>query len=62
MARSIIYIDGFNFYYGAIKGGPHKWLNLDSLFTRLRQADQIQRIYYSRHLSRALAARGNLRI
>jgi 6-hydroxy-3-succinoylpyridine 3-monooxygenase len=35
-----------NLYYGAIKGGPHKWLNLELLFTRLRQADQIQRIYY----------------
>jgi uncharacterized LabA/DUF88 family protein len=45
-ARSIVYIDGFNLYYGAIRGGPYKWLDLQSLFTRLRQADQIQRIYY----------------
>lgn len=29
--RTYIYIDGFNFYYGQVKGTPHKWLNLDSL-------------------------------
>src|SRR5687767_12045336 len=46
MARSIVYIDGFNLYYGAIRGGPDKWLDLQDYFRRLRQADQIQRIYY----------------
>lgn len=25
--RTAIYIDGFNFYYGAVKNTPHKWLN-----------------------------------
>jgi hypothetical protein len=24
-----VYIDGFNFYYGAAKGTPHKWLDLE---------------------------------
>jgi len=28
MARTIVYIDGFNFYYGCIKGSPYRWLNL----------------------------------
>lgn len=46
MARSIVYIDGFNLYYGAIRGGPFKWLDLQAYFRRLRQADDIQRIYY----------------
>ncbi|MFH1117426.1 MAG: NYN domain-containing protein [Pseudomonadota bacterium] len=27
-----IYIDGFNFYYGAVKDTPHKWLDFKSLF------------------------------
>ena len=27
-----IYIDGFNFYYGCLKGTPFKWLNLHHLF------------------------------
>jgi 6-hydroxy-3-succinoylpyridine 3-monooxygenase len=44
--RSIVYIDGFNLYYGAIKGTQYKWLNLEDYFTRLRQSDSIQRIYY----------------
>ena len=30
--RTIVYIDGFNFYYGQLKGTPYKWLNLTSLF------------------------------
>jgi len=45
-ARSIVYVDGFNLYYGAVKGGPHKWLDLQKYFSMLRQDDQIQRIWY----------------
>lgn len=44
--RSIVYIDGFNLYYGAIKGGPCKWLNLELYFQRIRPDDDIRRIYY----------------
>ena len=44
--RSIIYIDGFNLYYGALKGGPHKWLNLERYFRLLRPGDIIQTIRY----------------
>lgn len=29
--RTYIYIDGFNLYYGKLKGTPYKWLNIDSL-------------------------------
>ncbi|HEY9755399.1 MAG TPA: NYN domain-containing protein [Oculatellaceae cyanobacterium] len=29
--RTIVYVDGFNLYYGALKGTPHKWLNLHQL-------------------------------
>lgn len=28
MRPMIVYIDGFNFYYGCIKGTPYRWLNL----------------------------------
>ena len=24
--KTIVYVDGFNLYYGAVKGTPHKWL------------------------------------
>lgn len=44
--RSIVYIDGFNFYYGSIRGTAYKWLNLELVFHRLRPADDIQAIYY----------------
>ena len=32
MLRTRIYIDGFNLYYGALKGTKYKWLDLESLF------------------------------
>jgi 6-hydroxy-3-succinoylpyridine 3-monooxygenase len=27
-ARTIVYVDGFNLYYGAVRGTPYKWLDL----------------------------------
>jgi len=30
--RTRIYIDGYNFYYGCLRGTPHKWLDLLPLF------------------------------
>ena len=30
MKRVIAYIDGYNLYYGLLKGTPHKWLDLVS--------------------------------
>jgi len=33
--RTYIYVDGFNLYYGAVKGTPCKWLDLKALFSRL---------------------------
>lgn len=44
--RSIVYIDGFNLYYGCIKGGPNRWLNLELYFQRLRPNDDIQAVRY----------------
>jgi len=44
--RTIVTIDGFNFSYGAVKGGPYKWLNLERFFTLLRPHDDICQIHY----------------
>ena len=44
--RSVVYIDGFNFYYGAVKGTPWKWLDLQAYWERIRQDDDIRQIYY----------------
>ena len=44
--RSIVYIDGFNLFYGALKGTTNKWLNLEKLFYMLRKDDNIIDIKY----------------
>ncbi len=33
--RTFIYIDGFNFYYGAVRNTPYKWLDYKSFFQKL---------------------------
>ena len=45
--RTYIYVDGFNFYYGAVKNTLYKWLNFKQLFTYLLDpAHQILSIKY----------------
>ena len=45
--RTIIYIDGFNFYYRAVKNTPYKWLDFKSLFQKLLSTkNQIIQIKY----------------
>ena len=44
--RSIIYIGGFNPYYGAVKNTLWKWLDMKRYFQLLRQDDDIQIIKY----------------
>lgn len=41
-----VYVDGFNLYYGCLKGTPHKWLNLEALFDQVLPKNQIQNIHY----------------
>ena len=44
--QTCVYVDGFNLYYGAVRGTPHKWLNLDDLCCRLLPKHQIAKIKY----------------
>ncbi|MDE2940653.1 MAG: NYN domain-containing protein [Chloroflexota bacterium] len=44
--KTNIYVDGFNFYYGCIKGTPYRWLDLAKLFQLLLPNDEINRIRY----------------
>ncbi len=44
--RSIIYIDGFNLYYGLVKDTHWKWLDIQKYFTMLRKHDDILVIKY----------------
>ena len=44
--KTHVYIDGFNLYYGCVKGTPHKWLDLAALCARLLPNNEINRIRY----------------
>ncbi len=44
--KTNVYVDGFNLYYGAVKGTPYKWLDLAALSARLFPRNQINRIRY----------------
>ena len=41
-----VYVDGFNLYYGCLKGTPYKWLDLGALCQALLPPNKIQRIRY----------------
>jgi len=40
-SRTYVYVDGFNFYYGAVRGTPHKWCDLGALFGNLLPAHDV---------------------
>ena len=41
-----VYIDGFNLFYGALKGSAHKWLDVRRLAETLFPNDQIKDVYF----------------
>ncbi len=41
-----VYIDGFNFYYGAVKGTSYKWLNLRAFCEQSLPGHTVHRIKY----------------
>jgi len=54
-----VYVDGFNLYYGCLKGSPYKWLNLEALSRQLLAPNhQIKRI---RYFTARISARPNVR-
>ena len=44
--RTSVYIDGFNLYYGALKGTPFKWLDLRALCQAYLPNNDIDHIKY----------------
>src|SRR5258708_3623868 len=46
MPKTNVYIDGFNFYYGAVKNTPYRWVNLAALCRHMLPNDTIQSIKY----------------
>lgn len=49
-AKTIVYVDGYNLYYGLLTRGPHKWLDLvslcDAIINSSGHASQIVRLKY----------------
>ena len=44
--KTIVYVDGFNLYYGAVKGTPYRWLNIARMCELLLPRDHIHRLKY----------------
>jgi len=45
--RTFVYVDGFNLYYGALKGTPYKWLDIVQLTNRILPSEySIQKLKY----------------
>jgi uncharacterized LabA/DUF88 family protein len=45
--RAYVYVDGFNLYYGLVKGTPYKWLDIRSMVAQLIPPDMtIDKIRY----------------
>lgn len=53
MSRTIVYIDGFNLYYRALKGTAYRWLDIAALSAAaLPSSSLLQRVnYYTAHIS-----------
>jgi hypothetical protein len=41
-----VYIDGFNLYYGLLRGTPHRWLDLEQFCDSLLPKNDVRKIYY----------------
>jgi hypothetical protein len=44
--KTIVYVDGFNLYYGALKDTPYKWLDILALCKFLLPKNEITKIKY----------------
>lgn len=54
--KTIIYVDGFNLFYGALKGTPYKWLDLVKLSENVLPKNQVVQVKYFTAL---ITTRGN---
>lgn len=50
--RTYVYVDGFNLYFGALRGTPYRWLDLRRLFALLLPGHRIECIkYFTAHVT-----------
>jgi uncharacterized LabA/DUF88 family protein len=54
--RTFVYVDGFNLYYGAVKGTPFRWLNIRRLCELLLPHHSVSSIKY---FTARVSARGD---
>lgn len=45
-AKTNVYVDGFNLYYGAVKGTPYKWLDIRKMCELAFPRNQIEEVHY----------------
>ena len=43
---SYVYVDGFNLYYGAVKGTKYKWLDIQKMVRLILQKNYVLKIKY----------------
>ncbi|HEX8940145.1 MAG TPA: NYN domain-containing protein [Candidatus Limnocylindrales bacterium] len=55
--RVVVYIDGYNLYYGSLKSTPYKWLDPYALACALLPGDSIEAVHY--FTARVAATPGN---
>jgi hypothetical protein len=60
--RTNVYVDGFNFYYGAAKYTPYKWVNLAELCVQILPGLDIHRIRYFTALVKPLPSDPHTRL
>ena len=46
VVKAVIYVDGFNLYYGCLKGTPYRWLDLQAFAQKMLPRDEIAGIKY----------------
>lgn len=51
--KTNVYVDGFNLYYGCLKGTPYKWLNIRALCELIFPHNEIEEIVYCTALVKA---------
>lgn len=44
--RTVVYIDGFNLYYGCLKRSPYRWLNICAFVDRLLPGNDVIAVKY----------------
>ena len=44
--RAIVYVDGFNLYYGSLKGTPYRWPDLVRLADLMLPAQDVIEVKY----------------